>query len=329
MLVEPENRETLRDAISHCEKRTGRSFVRQLLDRDGSHLAETVRAGLTSSDSIIRTNCLKRVVDCFEEDECKVVAEKFLTDKFIPVRLEAYELKARLSSSVEDVWQQCMFDKCRALRETAIFYLRKSNCSVAEMYRQKLSDSPNCLPALSGLVSCGDASDLDVFSVYLNSPFASRRAEAVRGIGQVGSEADVLGLQEMLLDESTRVVRAAHSQLFPVNKSIDSDFLFNSIANCKSPAGVDAIFRLLVEKGRWASLCYLIRGSVHDDQSISTPSKTLMEYTFSQNRVFTQPSPDQRKQIQRAIDECQSSMNEEFRRNLSSYMSSFGFTFSV
>ena len=329
LLVEPENRETLRDAISLCEKRTGRSFVRQLLDRDGSHLAETVRAGLTSNDSIIRTNCLKRVVGCFEEDECKAIADKFLTDKFIPVRLEAYELKASLSSSVEDVWRKCMFDKSRALRESAIFYLRKSNCDVAGLCRKKLSGTPNSLPALSGLVSCGDASDLEIFSKYLNSPFASRRVEAIRGIGQVGSEPNVLGLQDMLLDKSARVVRAAHNQLLPVIKSIDSDCLFDSIENCKSPVGVCAILRLLVEKGRWASLSYLIRGSVDGDESISTPSGILLEYTFSQNRVFTQPSPEQRKQIQQAIDESEPSMDEEFRRNLSTCVSSFGFTFSA
>ena len=221
-----------------------------------------------------------------------------------------------------------MFDKSRALRETAIFYLRKSNCDVADLYRKKLTVSPNSLPALSGLVSCGDASDLEVFSRYLNSPFAGRRTEAVRGIGQVGSEPDVLELREMLFDKSARVVRATYNQLLPIVKSIDSDRLFNSIENCKSKVGADAILRLLIEKGRWASLSYLIRGSVNSDQNISAPSRTLIDYTFSQNRVFTQPSPQQRKQIQRAIDESQTSMNEELRRNLSSFMSSFGFRFS-
>ena len=328
LLVEPEHRSELQDAIGNCNKRTGRLFVRHLLDREGNHLAETVRSGLTSSDPIIRTNCLKRAIDCLGKDECKVVANKLLSDKFIPVRQEAYELNARLTSSAEDVWRQCMFDKSRALRETAIFYLRKSNCDVADLYRKKLTVSPNSLPALSGLVSCGDASDLEVFSRYLNSPFAGRRTEAVRGIGQVGSEPDVLELREMLFDKSARVVRATYNQLLPIVKSIDSDRLFNSIENCKSKVGADAILRLLVEKGRWASLSYLIRGSVNSDQNISAPSRTLIDYTFSQNRVFTQSSPQQRKQIQRAIDESQTSMNEELRRNLSSFMSSFGFRFS-
>ena len=327
LLIEPEHRDQIHSAVSFCCKRTGRLFVRHLLGRDGDHLAETVRAGLASSDSVVRTNCLKRAFDCLEKDECNAVVENLLSDKFIHVRIEANELKAKLSSSVEVVWRRCMFDKSRALRETAMFYLRKSNCDVAELYRSKLADSPNSLPALSGLVSSGDASDLQVFLGYMESPLASRRAEAVRGVGQVGSKSEVLLVQKMLLDESTRVVRAAYQQLQPIAKTVDSGFLFGLLEKCKATAGYDAILRLLMEKGRWASLNYLIRSSGSSNQTLADQAMTLVDFTFSQNRVFTQPSLEQRTQIQLAIDESRASIDEVFFQNVSSYLSSFGFSF--
>lgn len=333
LLVKPEHREALRDAIGHVNERTGRKFVFYLLERAGDHLAETLRSGLVSNDPITRAVCLQGAVDCLDEVECATNADRLLSDKFIPVRQEAYEVKAKLSSSAGDVWRQCMFDKSRALRETAIFHLRKSGCDVGSLYRNRLSTSPDSFPALSGLVSCADPSDLPVFLGYLKSEFASRRSEAVCGVGDVGAEKDVLGLMEMLKDKSSRVVRAAFKHLQPIaksnSKSLDSKSLFELVEHCNSPAGVDAVFRLLVEKGQWSSLAYLLRSSVNSDHCISSRSKVWLDYTVSQNRVFTQPLFEQRRQIQQAIDECQALMDEEFLRNWTAYLSSFGFTFSA
>lgn len=328
LLVEPEHRDVLKDSIGQVDSKAGRVFVHHLLQRDGAHLPDTVRAGVISSDPGSRVSSLKRAFDCLDENECEVLAEKRLSDKFIPVRQIAYEMKARLSPSPMAVWQECLFDKSRSLRESAIFYLRKSNRDVASMYRKKLLESPSSFPALSGLASCGDPSDLEVFSKYLKSAFSSRRSEAVLGIGRVGDEEAVLGIQRMLCDRSARVVRAAFKQLRPKVKSLDSDDLFGLIEVCESQAGVDGILRLLMEKGRWDSLAYLIRGAAKPTTFLSCCAERSIDYVFSQNRVFTQPSHEQRQQIQNAIDESESSMRDEFCGTVSSYLSSFGFTFS-
>lgn len=330
LLIQPEHRDLLQAAIGRADKKTGRTFFFCLLERDGDHLPAAVRAGLESSAPSIRTRSLKRAGDCLEETECEAVAERLLNDKFISVREEAYELKAKLADSpdsADDVWRQCMFDKSRALRGTAMFHLRKSGCDAGVLYRNRLSASPNCFPALSGLVYWADKSDLAVFQNYLKSDFASRRAEAAHGVGRVGTEQDVLGLQAILTAPSARVVRAAFNQLQPIAKQIDSKSLFGLIESCNSPAGVDAILRLLLEKGQWASLAYLIRGSGNPDHGISSQSKTLMDYMFSTNRVFTRPAAGQREQIQQAIDDCRSSMDKEFLRQLAFILSSFGFEF--
>lgn len=327
LLIAPAHRSHLRQAIVSASKKAGRTLVGHLLDRDGDHLTDTVRFGIDSSDEIIRCKSLKCASDCLTPDECNEIADNLMSDKFALVRQEAYELKARLSPSSIDVWRRCLFDKSKALRESAMYYLAKQGCDVAAIYRQKLAVLPNTFPAFSGLVSSGDKSDLEIFTSYLKSPFSSRRAEAIRGIGRVGSQADILELQPFLLDESPRVVRATRQQLQPIAKSVDSDFLFGLLMTCKTPAGKDAILRLLMEQGRWSSLSYLIRGSGSPDQSIVDRSKALLNSTFSLNRVFTQPSPEQRKQIQLAIDESKTSTDDAFFREIVSCLSSFGFKF--
>ena len=327
LLTEPEHRDFLGRAIKRASGRTGRTFVRLLLERKGDHLVRTVRGGVSSDDPIVRTICLQHANQCLEREECLAITSRLVSDKFAPAREAAYELKASLSPSAEKVWKQCMFDKSRALRETAIFYLCKLNVDVDDLYRQELSRSKNSLPALSGLVSCGDASDVPTLKDYLNAEFPSRRAEAVRGIGRHAGQSEKLGLQKMLLDRSTRVVRATFNQLVPIAKSIDSDRLFGWIRECPSPIGVESILRLLMESGRWESLGYLIRGAAIPGQWAASLSMALMDREFSRNRVFTQPSAMQRVRIQQAIDDSFEEIEDGFGRNLASYLSSFGFTF--
>ncbi len=328
LLIAPENRNQLQTAIGSCTKKTARLLVEYLLDRKGNHLADTIRFGIASNDEIIRTKSLKHAGDYLPQNECNDIADELMSDKFNLVRQEAYELKAKRSpSSSVDVWTRCLFDKSRTLRDAAMFYLRKANCDAAAIYREKLLSVPNSLPALSGLVASGEKTDLEVFFSYLHSPFASRRAEAARGIGRVGSESDVLELQKLLLDESSRVVRAVHQQLQPIAKSIDSDFLFGLTKTCQSLAGKNAALRLLMEKGRWSSLSYLIRGLASQDHPLAKCSNELLNLTFSSNRVFTQPSAVQRKQIQLAIDESQASIADVFLSDLRSCLSSRGFNF--
>ena len=293
-------------------------------------MAFVIKAGIASTDAIIRANCVKSVKNCLSQEECVAIADRLIRDKSIPVRQEAYELKASLSADDgKSVWQQCLFDKCRSLRETATFYLRKLNCDVAALYRDRLGQQPHSLPALSGLATNGDVSDLETFVSYLKSPFASRRVEAVRGVGQVGNDEDLLRLRALLLDESSRVVRAAFQQLQPIAKTIDSDELFDSINDSKTIVGKKAILRLLMEKGKWESLKYLVEGVASSDELLAECSRKLLDETFSLNRVFTQPSPGQRKQIQDALNKSQASIESDYLCEIKFHLSSFGFEFSV
>ena len=219
-----------------------------------------------------------------------------------------------------------MFDKSRSLRETAIFYLQKANCDVAALCREGLSEDRDSLPALSSLANCGDESDLQTLHGYLTAPFASRRAEAVRGIGQIGGKADHDKLILMLLDESTRVVRAAHQQLQPDALSIDADQLYSLIENCNTIAGRRAILNLLIEQGRWRSLSYLVRASASPDEALAELAVESIRYIFSLNRNFTQPSANQKQKIQQAINKSKLSWDADFTQELRRCLSSFGFT---
>ena len=153
------------------------------------------------------------------------------------------------------------------------------------------------------------------------------KAEAVRGVGRIGGKADHDKLLLMLLDESTRVVRAAHQQLQSDARSIDADKLFCLIEKCNSIAGRRAFLNLLMEQGRWRSLSYLVRASASPDVALADLAIESIRYTFSSNRNFTQPSANQKQKIQDAIDKTKLSRDADLTQELSRYLSSFGFTF--
>ncbi len=270
LLTESQHRHLLKDAFKPSCKWSSRKFVEYLLCRKGDHLAETVRSGVVSDDVVIRCMCLRHASEILPNDECVEVANKLLLDKFAPVRQEAYELKARSTpAESNNIWKHGLLDTSRSLRETAMFYLRKSGIDVAFIYREHLAGFPNCLTALSGLVSSGSQTDIELFSQYLDSPFASRRAEAIRGIDRVGSQTRVLGLQRFLLDESARVVRATHEQLLTVGKAIEPEFLFGLVGECKTQIAKNSILHLLLKSGKWSAMSYLIRAAASPDGTLA------------------------------------------------------------
>jgi len=186
LLVAPINRANLKDTVTCCSGKHGRTLVSYLLDRKGDHLADTIRAGIDCQDMLVRAKCTRHADDHLTRAECEALVDHLISDKFASVRQEAYELKARLFPDRSNrIWKHCLFDKRRSLRETAIFYLQKANHDVAVLCRDRLSRDRNNLPALSGLSSTGDTADLEILLGYLAAPFASRRAEAIRGIGDV------------------------------------------------------------------------------------------------------------------------------------------------
>ena len=168
LLVQPECRRELQNAIVSCDKQTRRSLINDLLERDGEHRAETIRIGLESSDPIVRLRCLKRAKGILSDEESNELADKMMNAKFGPIREEAYELKASLSENPDNVWKDGLFDKCRSIRESATFYLKKANIDVAAIGRDELTRRPDSFPALSVLAASGDASDLRVFSKFLD-----------------------------------------------------------------------------------------------------------------------------------------------------------------
>ena len=327
LLVAPKHAEHLIEAVKSCGKQAGRKLVELLLLRDGNHLADVVRFGVNSDDGVVRAKCLRRANECLPPEECTELSENLIKDKFIPVRLGAYELKAASSPDVScDIWENGLLDKSRSIRETSMFHLGKAGCDVASIYREYLSRFPGSLPALSGLVASGDKTDLALFLQYLESPHASRRAEAIRGIGQVGIESSILCIQQALLDESTRVIRVAHQQLSAAGGRVDPGHLFGLIEDCKNLAGKKAILRLLMSLGRWPAISFLIRAAANDDESVAGFSKTLIDASFCMNRIFTQPSKPQRLEIQAAVDESAGLLADDWVIDLRSCLSSFGFS---
>jgi HEAT repeat protein len=212
-----------------------------------------------------------------------------------------------------------LLDKNRSLRETAIFNLKKAGCDVASIYREKLSQSKDSVAALSGLVECGDHSDIGVFVEYLNSPFASRRTEAIRGIGRVGTEPQAIELKRYLLDPSPRVVREAKKQLQQVSAKLSPDELLQFLTVAESQVGKQIILRMLFDLGRWRGLGYLVRAAAIPDQVVSDEAKRLLSRCFSApiaNRVFTRPSGEQREQIQSAVNDSQHALGHEYLKTL-------------
>ena len=321
MLVQPKHDELLVRAIHSENPTVRRSVVRLALEAEGDHRPRVLEHALASTDGVIRIWGSRHVRPCFSGKALEGILGKLRRDRFMPVRREALIIQANTSpDSGRGVWREALLDGNASIRELARFHLGKlSEIDWPEVYRRALNEQPQSLAALNGLGETGDRSDLIAIRGCLESPLPSRRRAAVRAFAKLGGESVVADLPGYLLDDSPAVIREVRKLLEALPSALDGEWLCRVVMEDQRQQVRQEALRLIVAMGKWTSLPWLIRTSVHRDSQTAELAQGMVEAWFTPpgcNRVFTRPSPHERQAIIEALDDSLREMDGKFLRKL-------------
>ncbi len=321
ILVKPEHDTALTKALHSSDQSIRREVAKRALELPGGHRARVVSKAIESSDGVLRYWCAKNICDCVSHSAAGELAVRLQNDRFFPVRREGFAIEAEIRREKQvEVWQRALFDKSASIRNLARFQLRNApGFDIAKRYRDSLADGPPSVAAISGLGETGDASDLLLIRRLATSGHPEIRKAAVRGLALLGNEKCLSDLLSLIEDTSPGVVREASRALTKFADEISADLLFRLVMESSQEYTRQAALRLIFRKGKWSSLSWLIRLADHRVNSIAMTARENIETWFSNRssyRIFTQPSPDQRKEIREAFSTKAESLPRPFVERL-------------
>lgn len=316
-LLQPEHDDILRRAIHHSDDHTSRLLTRLGLATTGEGPARLIRHALESSDLMVRAFAAQRAGEVLPIEELTPWSVKLLRERFMPLRRAGWEMAAQLAerqstAAATEVWRGALLDRSASIRELARFWLRRlGGCDPAEFYRQafdaaEASGADLGREVVLGLAETGERADLTRLLPLLAHPRPGVRRAAARGVGRIDEPDVAPRLAELLLDASPGVVREAERQLQSRVEYLPGDRLIAAIDAAPSPRTARSVVRLLVAKGKWASLPWLLRLVNSSNVDAATLARQAVIAWFSPpacNSVFTRPTPQDRQAIEAALSE--------------------------
>jgi HEAT repeat protein len=259
-------------------------------------------------------------------EELRKTVKRLQEDRQMPVRREGFLGEVAYSpDNAVPVWTRALLDPNASLRELARYYLEKAGAfDVAAFYRQRLADNPILLAPVSGLAECGGSTDLLALRGFLTHPQPKYRHAALRGVARIAGEGAVADLVRHLNDPSPSVARAAKRLVQPFLHILRGDTLLGVIQDGDQEHARRHAIQLIVGKGKWQSIPWLIRIASLPDENLASTARQFIEAWFSLplcNQVFTMPSQDERTELEAAISE---GVNEKFQTKLRTWLQGTG-----
>lgn len=297
LALDNEDRETRR-FVTHCGLQLG-----------GEIQLRTVQHGTNSADPVVRFICCPYVCEVLAKSEAEELLTQLSVDSYMPLRRDATSrLAATALDGSDEIWIRTLFDRSQPMRELAQVTLRSTGrFTLADLYREKISESPDCLPALQGLAECGDQSDLPRFRGLLAHRLPSRRVVAIRGISRTLIDQGVDWLLQAVTDSSPAVLRELRKSLRLMTSSVPCETLVGVAVGPFSPASHSNAIQMIFDRGKWESLPLLLGVASEGDSDAADLAIRFIEKWMSPamcNRVFTRPSPKQASAIRQAMEEA-------------------------
>jgi HEAT repeat protein len=307
MLCRPKHAALISEILGSAHRSSRRHVARIALDHPGEHRRRVIKCGLASDDGVLRLWSCRAVPSALGGDDLKSILDKLKNDRFMPVRRETLRIRAQhFPASARAIWEGALLDSNAAIREVARYELNKlGSFDAAAFYRNTIANEPANIAGLCGLGEAGDVSDVAMLRSYLTSPTPGHRRAALRGIASLAEEAAVADILRCLDDVSPAVVREAQKNIAPLLYLVDAERLFQLSSGNRPWHVRRTACRLIFELGKWKSLPWLIRLSVHEDQRIAQLAQELAAAWFSfprATRVFTTLLDAERQAILEAVD---------------------------
>lgn len=320
-LVEPEHEVALLGILKSDNRSVRRIAFQAAMDLDGNHRVRLVTECMHSTDPVIRLWSVRWAASITATDNLEALLRPLEHDTFMPVRREI--LRARIQSfpeKAEEALNAALFDRSAAIREEARFHLRKRGRSeFAETYRHAIREGLVFEGAIAGLGDTGTAEDAELLLPILQSASTRLRATAVAAIGRLGAENYAEAIFHRLADESPRVAKEAAKALRERVAVIGQERLWELFRSEARGHVRMAVLRLLDGLASWEKLPYMIRAAADSDESIAT--RGMISASRLYNRVFTQPSAQQRERIEASIAETAGKLPPGFEAEIRVWVS--------
>jgi HEAT repeat protein len=321
-LVSADSAERLEKALRSESRFLRRRTYRAAINAGISDPARIIRLGLSSDDGVLRLWATRDAKTLLPDSELDDVLPSLLADSFLPVRREALNnLMERFPNRANEALTAALLDSGYSMREFARFYLRKSvEVDFGDYYRTKLNKSDSQLQAIAGLGESGNADDERLLIPFLADRRSSIRAAAVRSIGLLSKGRSTTTLLRATKDTSKKVTTEA---CIAIERSIDEFELPELIAILRTEVRTHvllAILDLIDLKGTWATMPHLIEAAVSNNVDVARAAKAKICSKF--NRVFTNPTCEQRDAVQSALKQNANSISVEFATEFRKWLAS-------
>lgn len=310
LLLDEKHGAVLQQVILTADRRTRRHVVQHGLTSVGSHQARIVRTGLACDDEVIRRLCSTRLAAAFESNQLRQVLEGLIADPLATIRREAFTFQAsHFPELAEATWRSSLLDSSRLVRELARFSLGRlglSEAAIATLYRARIAEQPDFLPAIQGLAETGDSSDVEYFQSLRRHPWTSRRIAAIRGIHRTCDDTNSAALFEILLDDRASVVREIRKAIEARRAIVPGEAVLPAALHAADARARESAVRLIADFGKWRSLPWLVRVAANAPPATAHIAGQLIEEWLAPpkaNRVFTRPTPTETAEIAKAISE--------------------------
>jgi HEAT repeat protein len=316
-LVRDGNVDALKAAWHSTDPHVARLVTRLLIAKRALPAAEIITRGLAHEDVVIRAI----VIDLLRElppDEFEPAVTAALSDRYMPVRREAYQqLMRRFADRGLVAARSLLFDGAAAVRELAVRHLSAAGEPIEEIYSHAMNVSGDramtARCALWGWAALNCRSRLDQVEQMLASPLASVRQAALQAFAKLSPESAAGHLEAALADSSAGVSKGAARLIRKLGVSIDVDTLIATAKSRNELHVTYACHHVARYRSKWDWLKFVL--SVYPDPHAGVPPEVLhrevQRWDLCFNRSGAQLDRRTRHELEELISACKSQLQRK------------------
>ncbi|WP_420128518.1 HEAT repeat domain-containing protein [Longimicrobium sp.] len=296
--------------------RTVRRTCFGILERaGGTGLRPLAQAALGSNDVVLRRHAV-RVADALDDASLRTVLPALVRDPLPGIRRDALGLAARRAGADALPWlREALLDSAGGVRAEARAALQRlSPVDFAAFYREQVAaGGARLAAAVAGLGETGGEPDAESVCPLLGDPLPRVRAAAVRALARLGGTAALPTVLAAVADASPSVSRAAAAAVLDGVRTLGIAPLGALMRDGRAHVRQSAL-SLLVARGKWESIPWILRALVDPDERIRRYARTyLRQWNQRFNRVASQPTPEQLAEFGAALEQAADAVDPQMR----------------
>lgn len=324
LLLRPESRPELMSAARSEDRLVARWAFRATMTLPDADRAMFVSLALESGDPVVRLHAAKAVRAWAGCPDRERLLANMTSDRFMPVRREA--LYAALDDTPEHrraVLQAALLDRHASMRHAARFYLRdrseqaSGTPDIREFYLDVLAhgEPSKRAAAISGVGECGTQADADGLARFVSDARSTVAAAAVRAVASLDPGHRVDWLVGLLRDDRPSVVREAGRALESLGNAVPVEALRHVLHGDSGEQSRRSALRILLRRHPYDAVVDAVTAAGSGSEALARAGTEFIDRAMPW-RVSYGPSDAQKAAAQSAIQGLQAPLPENLRRRI-------------